>query len=269
MKDIVLLLFISFFCQITSKCETGGFNTYEECFSREITGDEIRSGESVDDYTCCYLRQLPSHDGQCMLLKNTDIPTYIDLLDECGIPHDVFACSEDELPDQSKSTSCFLLSPLKKTDCFTRSLSDLEKGDSEDNNVQCCYIAFNNMKECMAVPSSNIDYFKTKFIEAHLNYGYVINSLDVICGDSNGESSEGSNNDSNNGSNNGSNNDSNEGSNDSNNGSINDSNEDSNDQDEDENDLDEGSDYSNKDSSGTIVKIFGISYFIWTIILFA
>ena len=80
-------------------------------------------------------------------MKNTDIPTYTELLDQAGIPHEVFACSEDELPVQSKSTSCFLLSPIKKSNCFTRSLSDLEKGDSENNNLQCCYVAFNNIEE--------------------------------------------------------------------------------------------------------------------------
>ena len=244
MRDIVLMLFISLFFQITNKCQKTGFSTYEECFASEITEEEIDSGESVDDYSCCYLRQLPSQDGQCMLLKNTDIPTYIDLLDECGIPHDVFACSEDELPDQSKSNSCFLLSPLKKTNCFTRSLSDLETGGSEDNNLQCCYIAFNNMEECGIVDSSNIDGFKTKFIEAHMNYGYEIENIEVICGDSSGESNN-SNKDSK-----GSSDDSNKGSN------------------EDSDDSNKEPSNSDKNSSGTFANIFRISNLIFVIILF-
>ena len=190
MRDIVLMLFISLFFQITNKCQKTGFSTYEECFASEITEEEIDSGESVDDYSCCYLRQLPSYEGECLLVKNTDIPTYTELLDEAGIPHEVFACSEDELPDQSKSTSCFLLSPIKKSYCFTRSLSDLEKGDSENNNLQCCYITFNNFEECMAIDSSNIDGFKTQFIEAHMNYGYNIKNIEVICGDSNEDSDD-------------------------------------------------------------------------------
>ena len=113
-------------------------------------------------------------------MKNTDIPTYTELLDQAGIPH--------ELPVQSKLTSCFLLSPIKKSNCFTRSLSDLEKGDSENNNLQCCYVAFNNIEECMVVDSSNIDGFKTQFIEAHKNYGYNIKNIEITCGSSNGES---------------------------------------------------------------------------------
>ncbi len=190
MKDIVLILFISLFFQITNKFQKTEFSTYEECFAKEILEEEIPSGESIEDYTWCYLRQLPSQGGECLLLKKTDIPTYTELLDEAGIPHEVFACSEDELPDQSKSTSCFLLSPIKKSYCFTRSLSDLEKGDSENNNLQCCYITFNNFEECMAIDSSNIDGFKTQFIEAHMNYGYNIKNIEVICGDSNEDSDD-------------------------------------------------------------------------------
>ena len=69
MRDIVLMLFISLFFQITNKCQKTGFSTYEECFASEITEKEIDSGESVDDYTCCYLRQLPSQGGECLLLE--------------------------------------------------------------------------------------------------------------------------------------------------------------------------------------------------------
>ena len=166
-------------------------------------------------------------------MKNTDIPTYTELLDQAGIPHEVFACSEDELPVQSKSTSCFLLSPIKKSNCFTRSLSDLEKGDSENNNLQCCYVAFNNIEECMVVDSSNIDGFKTQFIEAHKNYGYNIKNIEIICGSSNGES-----------------NNSNEV------------------LDEDSDDSNEDPSNSDKNSNGTFAIIFRITYFIWIIILF-
>ena len=233
MKDIVLILFISLFFQITNKCKKTEFSTYEECFANEILEEEIHSGGSIEDYTCCYLRQLPSYEGECLLVKNTDIPTYTELLDKAGIPHEVFACSEDELPDQSKSTSCFLLSPIKKSYCFTRSLSDLEKGDSENNNLQCCYITFNNIEECMAIDSSNIDGFKTQFIEGHMKYGYNIKNIEVICGDSNGES----------------------------NNLNQDSNEDSDDSNEDPSNSD-------KNSSGTFAKIFSITYFILIIILF-
>ena len=287
MKDIILLLFISLFYQITSKCQTGLNSTYEECFAREITEEEISSGENVNDYTCCYLKQMPSQEkGECVLLKNTDIPNYIELLDECRIPHDVFACSEDELPDQSISTSCFLSNPLKKTNCFTRSISDSETGGSENNNYKCCHIAFNNIKECAPVDSSNIEGFKTQFIQAHMKYGYVIHNLEVICGDSikesnnsNKDSNEGSdysNEGSEKGSDNSNNDDSNEGIDDSNKGSEkgsdNSNNDDSNEGLDDSNNYSNNSNIdsnnSNKNSCGTFTKIFGIYYFIWKIILF-
>ena len=73
MKDTTLILFISLFFQIACECSPE-HSTYEECFSAEITEDETFSGGSVDDYTCCYLRQLPSQDGECYLIKNTDKP---------------------------------------------------------------------------------------------------------------------------------------------------------------------------------------------------
>ena len=219
MKDTTLILFISLFFQIACKCSNPEYSTYEECFSAEITEDETFSGGSVDDYTCCYLRQLPSQDGECYLIKNTDKPTYPDVFDNAGIPHEIFACSEDELPDQSKSDSCFLLSPIKESYCFTRSISDLEMGGYDNVNVKCCYLAFNNIEECSPVDSANIDEFKKNFIEAHLKYNYVIENLEVICGDSNGNPNIDTNN---------------------------------------------PDDNSNK----SFAKIFGISYFIWLIILF-
>ena len=223
MKDTTLILFISLFFQIACKCWNPEYSTYEECFSAEITEDETFSGGSVDDYICCYLRQLPSQDGECYLIKNTDKPTYPDVFDNAGIPHEIFACSEDELPDQSKSDSCFILSPIKESYCFTRSISDLEMGGYDNVNVKCCYLAFNNIEECSPVDSANIDEFKKNFIEAHLKYNYVIENLEVICGDSNGNPNIDTNNDTNN-----------------------------------------PDDNSNK----SFAKIFGISYFIWLIILF-
>ena len=218
MKEIVLILFISLFFQITSRCQDSEFSRYEECFSAEIIEEEINSGGSVDDYTCCYLRQLPSQPGECLLVKNTDKSTYTTILDQGGIPHEIWACSEDELPDQSRSDSCFLLSPLKEKYCFTRTISDSEKGGSDFPSAKCCYIAFNNMEECMPVDSSDIDKFKKEFIESHQKYGYVIENLEVLCGDTNGNSSKDSNN-------------------------------------------------PDEDSSESFAKIFGISYFIWLIIL--
>ena len=186
MKDTTLILFISLFFQIACECSPE-HSTYEECFSAEITEDEIFSGESVDDYTCCYLRQLPSQDGECFLIKNTDKPKYPDVFDNAGIPHEIFACSEDELPDQSKSDSCFLLGPIKESYCFTRSISDREMRDYDNVNIKCCYLAFNNIEECSPVDPANIDEFKKNFIEDNLKFfNYVIENLEVICGDSNG-----------------------------------------------------------------------------------
>ena len=132
------------------------------------------------------MRQLPSQQGECVLVKNTEKSTYTKILDQGGIPHEIWACSEDELPDQSSSDSCFLSSPLKKNFCFTRSVSDLEKGGSDNPNVKCCYVGFNNMEECYVVDSSKIDEFKKDFIERHLKYNYEIEDLEVLCGDSNG-----------------------------------------------------------------------------------
>ena len=80
-----------------------------------------------------------------ILLKIRINQTYPDVFDIAGIPHEIFACSEDELPDQSKSDSCFLLSPIKESYCFTRSISDLEMGGYDNVNVKCCYLAFNNI----------------------------------------------------------------------------------------------------------------------------
>ena len=219
MKDTTLILFISLFFQIACECSPE-HSTYEECFSAEITEDEIFSGESVDDYTCCYLRQLPSQDGECFLIKNTDKPKYPDVFDNAGIPHEIFACSEDELPDQSKSDSCFLLGPIKESNCFTRSISDREMRDYDNVNVKCCYLAFNNIEECSPVDPANIDEFKKNFIEDNLKFfNYVIENLEVICGDSNGNPNIDTNN---------------------------------------------PDDNPNK----SFAKIFGISYFIWLIILF-
>lgn len=249
MKDIILILFISQFFQITSRCKTSGFSTYEECFTNEISEEEIRFGGTVDDYTCCYLRQLSSMDGQCLLVKNTDISNYTQILDEGGIPHDIFACSEDEMPDQSKSTECFLFNPIKKTDCFSRSLSDTEKGSDENYNInKCCYITFNNMEECAPVDSKNIDRFKEEFIQAHLKYGYIVENIEIICDDFDEESNE-------------SNKDSNENSDE--------SYKDSSDSITDSSQLSKEPIGSNKDSNGSLDNIFRISYFIWLIILFA
>ena len=85
----------------------------------------------------------------------------------------------------------------------------------------------------MVVDSSNIDGFKTEFIEAHMNYGYEIENIEVICGDSNGES--------------------------------NNSNKDSKGSSDDSNKEPSNSD---KNSSGTFANIFRISNLIFVIILF-
>ena len=92
-------------------------------------------------------------------------------------------------------------------------------GGYDNANVKFCYLAFNNIEECSPVDSANIDEFKKNFIEAHLKYNYVIENLEVICGDSNGNPNIDANN---------------------------------------------PDDNSNK----LFAKIFGISYFIWLIILF-
>ena len=130
------------------------------------------------------------------------------------------------MPDQSKSDYCFLLSPLKETNCFTRSFSDLERENPENVNEKCCYIAFNNIEQCTVVDSTNIEEFKTSFIEAHLKYNYIIENLKVLCGDSNGNSADS------------------------------------------KQDSSGNSGDSKQDSSGSFTKIFGISYYIWIIILF-
>ena len=85
----------------------------------------------------------------------------------------------------------------------------------------------------MVVDSSNIDGFKTQFIEAHKNYGYNIKNIEITCGSSNGES-----------------NNSNEV------------------LDEDSDDSNEDPSNSDKNSNGTFAIIFRITYFIWIIILF-
>ena len=239
MKDTTLMLFVSLFFRIACECSPE-HSTYEECFSAEITEDEIFSGESVDDYTCCYLRQLPSQDGECFLIKNTDKPKYPDVLDNAGIPHEIFACSEDELPDQSKSDSCFLLGPIKESYCFTRSISDREMRDYDNVNIKCCYLAFNNIEECSPVDPANIDEFKKNFIEDNLKFfNYVIENLEVICGDSNGNPNIDTNNHGN-------------------------PNIDTNNHGNPNIDTNNPDDNSNK----SFAKIFGISYFIWLIILF-
>ena len=138
----------------------------------------------------------------------------------------------------------FFFNPTKKSNCFTRPLSDEEKGVNEDYNVnKCCYVAFNDMEECLAMDSTKIDESKEIFIQAHLNYGYEIKNIEIICDDSSnkpiGESND-SNQDSN---------VSNQDSNDSN-----DSNQDSND--------------SNQETNESFAKIFGISYFTGLSILF-
>ena len=100
------------------------------------------------------------------------------------------------------------------------------------------------MEECGLVDSSNIDGFKTEFIEAHMNYGYEIENIEVICGDSSGESNN-SNKDAK--------------------GSSDDSNKDSN---EDSDDSNKEPSNSDKNSSGTFANIFRISNLIFVIILF-
>ena len=89
------------------------------------------------------------------------------------------------------------------------------------------------MEECLPVDSKNIDRFKEEFIQAHLNYGYIVKNIEIICGSSNGES-----------------NNSNEV------------------LDEDSDDSNEDPSNSDKNSNGTFAIIFRITYFIWIIILF-
>ena len=65
MKKITFILFISLFFGIIAICmkDNEEFSLPEECFTNEITKEEITDSDSVDDYKCCYLRQLESMRG--------------------------------------------------------------------------------------------------------------------------------------------------------------------------------------------------------------
>ena len=73
------------------------------------------------------LPQIETYWEACLLLEKSIIPTYLQELDKAGIPHYIFACSKNELPDETKSSKCSLYYPLKKINCFSRSLSDSKK----------------------------------------------------------------------------------------------------------------------------------------------
>ena len=143
------------------------------------------------------LKTIRINEGQCLLVEKSRLPTIDQDFIQAGIPTYIFACSENELPDETKSNSCALFYPIKKSNCFSRSLSESEKMLSYDiyNFDKCCYRSFNDFEECVPMDSTKIEELKEEFINSLRSYGYELEtSVEIICGDSANNTKEDSNN---------------------------------------------------------------------------
>ena len=194
MKEISLILFISlFFGTIISICrreyEINDFSLPEECFTNDISEKEISKSDSIEDYKCCYYRSYEYMKGQCVLVEKSQIPTI-------GSSFFVFACSENELPDESISNSCTYHNPLKKSNCFSRSVSQEEKdiGSYNYNFDICCYQKYDNIERCAPMDSNKFEEYQTELLNNLKAYYNPNVSLEIICGDSTINTKEDSNN---------------------------------------------------------------------------
>ena len=196
MKEISLILFISLFfgtiisiCRREYKDEIYDFSLPEECFTNDISEKEISKSDSIEDYKCCYYRSYENMKGRCVLVEKSEIPTI-------GSSFFVFACSENELPDESKSDSCMYSYPLKKSNCFSRSVSQEEKdiGSYNYNFDICCYQKFDNIERCAPMDSNKFEEYQTELLNNLKAYYNPNVSLEIICGDSTINTKEDSNN---------------------------------------------------------------------------
>ncbi len=129
--------------------------------------------------------------GKCVLVEKSQIPTF-----GSSLSLFLFACSENELPAESKSNSCQYSFPLKKSNCFSRSVSQNEKdiGSYYYNFDICCYQKFDKMERCAPMDSTKFEEYQTEFLNNLKAYYNPNVSIEIICGDSTINTKEDSNN---------------------------------------------------------------------------
>ena len=188
MKIIASVLLISLFIEAIPRCMEMGYTKPEECFNAKLD-DEV-SPDKVNDYSCCFLKQYEtSKDGECLTLKKSIIPSYTEELDKGGIPHYIFGCSENDMPDETKSNKCALYYPRKKSNCFTRSISEGEKLIPGVNFDQCCFLGYkiknrNEIEQCLAIDSSKIEEYKEQLKQNMEKQGIQVTDVELACGTS-------------------------------------------------------------------------------------
>ena len=111
----------------------------ETCFNRAITSEDIGETENANDFQCCYLKYQSNSNSECYLIEKSRKDRFRnEYIEASGISPYALGCSLDELPDESKSSSCFLQNPIKKEYCFSRSLSSSEKTSIGDYTPNKC-----------------------------------------------------------------------------------------------------------------------------------
>lgn len=157
-----------------------------DCFNSAITSKEIGEGENADDYQCCYMKYHESSNSVCFLIEKSRKDTYLNEYKQVsGIIPYAFGCSLEELPDESKSSSCFIQNPIKKEYCFSRSLSSSEKvsnGGYTPN--KCCYVEYTSIaKYCQPLDESKLDDYLKALKQSATAAGQEANEIKVTCFD--------------------------------------------------------------------------------------
>ena len=187
MKIHIPIFFISLIIGIHCKCLSDNsieFPTAEECFGRSITTDEIE-GSNPDDFLCCYLKSSQNSISYCFPFEKSKKDKIHDLYasDNSGDEPYALGCSLDQLPDESKSDSCYLDHPIKKENCFTRSISSEEKLEDQNSTPnKCCYVEFSSENySCDPLDETKIDEYINIIKQEMQDYGEDPNGLKVIC----------------------------------------------------------------------------------------
>ena len=190
MKIYFLLLVISLLFEINCSCgaKEGQMESpsAEECFSRAVTSSEIGEGGNAEDFLCCYLKLYQSSNSECLVIEKSRISTFFEeYKDAIGFAPYALGCSLDQLPDESKSDSCTLQNPIKKSYCFSRTLSQSEKvtnnGFTPD---KCCVFETNSViNHCLPMQESKLDEYLKKAKESMEAYGQNTDEIKAYCKD--------------------------------------------------------------------------------------